>query len=121
MAEQNLIFGFPAEDVLKHAAQLKSKNPLPGEVNVDQAIMAACFANGNKQLFRQMQAAQMTNDAALILKILESSKDDRFKENDLMDLRSAYDEDDKQGFCAALRRLAGDENAGSPGDAMEEF
>jgi len=83
--------------------------------------MAACFANGNKVMLKQLQAAQLVADTALIVKILESSGDPRFKAEDLLDLSTAYDNDDSVGFTVAMRRLAGDETAGTDDDELREF
>mmetsp|Transcript_157896 Transcript_157896/g.294535 ORF Transcript_157896/g.294535 Transcript_157896/m.294535 type:complete len:247 (+) Transcript_157896:54-794(+) len=119
--EQGKLFGFTPEEIEAYALYMKEVRPLPGNLNMDQAIFAASLANGNKMMLKQLRSAQSVGDAGSVLKILEYAKDERFDPEDLDALRNAYETDDLIGFQISLRRLAGDHTAGTQEDAMKEY
>jgi hypothetical protein len=113
--------GEKVRDMEQFAAKLEAVNPSPGTVSWQTSMMLATLSHGNEECLEKLRIALLRSDLGSMVKALEDLSEEPHNEKDLQFLRKAYEADDQLAISHALRRLAGDEQAGLDNDEYKEF
>lgn len=119
MIYQDPCIGGKVSDMEQFAAKLEAKQPNPGSVSMDTAVMLTMLSHGDDDMLEKLKLSVLRSDLASLVQALEEFN--KHDEEDLRLLRKCCDEDDKVGISQALRRMTGDSEAGTDHDEFKAF
>jgi len=102
------------------AAKLEAKYPSnPGQVSLETSMMLVTLSCGEDAVLENLRLALLRSDLGSVVRILAEAN--KHLEADLDLLQKSYDEGDNISLQCALRRMAGDYQAGQHDDEFKPF
>lgn len=119
LLDEDRYIGEQAMEIEQYAAQLDQVRPAPGNINIETSMLLVYLSLGDQACLKKLRLGLLREDLGSIVKALVDLG--KHKEEDILFLQKAFQEDEQIAVTHALRRLAGDPEAGLENDEFKAF
>jgi hypothetical protein len=119
--DSTMVFGVSLDDIETFAQAMDHVWPAPAGVNVDVSAVLAWFADGDVKILQKLRSAMLSGNIDGFINVFETVESEKFSAADVQKLRASFDSKSFDDLSIALRRVAGDWQAGTAQDPFEKF